>query len=59
LGQPIHLIGVEFNRESRNVVGFEVGAAWPRITVAQEGDNQDDGLGGWQLTVCVSRVDAQ
>jgi len=25
LGQPIHLIGVEFSRASRNVVGFEVG----------------------------------
>jgi hypothetical protein len=24
LGQPIHLIGVEFSRASRNVVGFEV-----------------------------------
>ena len=24
LGQPIHLIGVEFSRESRNIVGFEV-----------------------------------
>ncbi|WP_295401267.1 ATP-binding protein [uncultured Thiocystis sp.] len=24
LGQPIHLIGVEFSREGRNVVGFEV-----------------------------------
>jgi len=23
-GQPIHLIGVEFSRESRSVVGFEV-----------------------------------
>jgi hypothetical protein len=22
-GQPIHLIGVEFSREKRNVVGFE------------------------------------
>jgi hypothetical protein len=24
LGQPIHLIGVEFSRENRNIVGFEV-----------------------------------
>lgn len=24
LGQPIHLIGVEFSKESRNIVGFEV-----------------------------------
>jgi len=24
IGQPIHLIGVEFSRESRRVVGFEV-----------------------------------
>ena len=24
LGQPIHLIGVEFSRESRNIVGLEV-----------------------------------
>jgi hypothetical protein len=24
LGQPIHLIGVEFSRTSRNVVGFEI-----------------------------------
>ena len=24
LGEPIHLVGVEFSRESRNVVGFEV-----------------------------------
>ena len=24
LGQPIHLIGVEFSRESRNIVGFGV-----------------------------------
>ena len=24
LGQPIHLIGVEFSREARNIVGFEV-----------------------------------
>jgi len=24
LGQPIHLIGVEFSRDSRNIVGFEV-----------------------------------
>ena len=23
-GEPIHLIGVEFSRESRTVVGFEV-----------------------------------
>ena len=23
-GQPIHLIGVEFSREERNIVGFEV-----------------------------------
>ncbi|MCP5159858.1 MAG: ATP-binding protein, partial [Gammaproteobacteria bacterium] len=27
LGQPIHLIGVEFSRTSRNVVGFEVDIA--------------------------------
>ena len=25
LGQPIHLIGVEFSRASRNIVRFEVG----------------------------------
>jgi hypothetical protein len=25
-GEPIHLIGVEFNKDSRNIVGFEVGA---------------------------------
>ena len=24
LGEPIHLVGVEFSREARNVVGFEV-----------------------------------
>ena len=24
LNQPIHLVGVEFSKESRNVVGFEV-----------------------------------
>ena len=24
LGQPIHFIGVEFSRESCNIVGFEV-----------------------------------
>ena len=24
LGQPIHLIGVEFSRETRNIVAFEV-----------------------------------
>ncbi len=23
-GEPIHLIGVEFSRESRNIVGFEL-----------------------------------
>jgi hypothetical protein len=23
-GEPIHLIGVEFSKDSRNVVGFEV-----------------------------------
>ena len=23
-GEPIHLIGVEFSRESRNIVGFEM-----------------------------------
>ncbi|MOA62005.1 hypothetical protein D3C78_1872920 [compost metagenome] len=23
-GEPIHLVGVEFSRESRSVVGFEV-----------------------------------
>jgi len=23
-GQPIHLIGIEFSREQRNLVGFEV-----------------------------------
>jgi hypothetical protein len=23
-GEPIHLIGVEFNWESRNIVGFEM-----------------------------------
>ena len=27
LGQPIHLIGVEFSKDNRNVVGFEVEAA--------------------------------
>lgn len=27
LGQPIHLIGVEFSRASRNVVGFEIDEA--------------------------------
>ena len=27
LGEPIHLIGVEFSRETRNVVGFEVARA--------------------------------
>ena len=27
LGQPIHLVGVEFSRESRNLVGFEVARA--------------------------------
>jgi hypothetical protein len=27
LGQPIHLIGVEFGKKARNVVGFEVEAA--------------------------------
>ena len=27
LGQPIHLIGVEFSREERNIVGFEVESA--------------------------------
>ncbi|MCB1921809.1 MAG: ATP-binding protein [Candidatus Competibacteraceae bacterium] len=26
LGQPIYMIGVEFSRDSRNIVGFEVGA---------------------------------
>jgi hypothetical protein len=26
LQQPIHLIGVEFSRQARNVAGFEVGA---------------------------------
>lgn len=26
-GQPIYLIGVEFSRAGRNVVGFEVGTA--------------------------------
>ena len=25
-GEPIHLIGVEFNKTSRNIVGFEVAA---------------------------------
>lgn len=25
IGQPIHLIGVEFSRASRNIVGFEIG----------------------------------
>nr|CAA6828792.1 MAG: Unknown protein [uncultured Thiotrichaceae bacterium] len=24
LGQPIHLIGVEFNKTERNIIGFEV-----------------------------------
>ncbi|MDP3923237.1 MAG: PD-(D/E)XK nuclease domain-containing protein, partial [Hydrogenophaga sp.] len=28
-GEPIHLIGVEFSRDSRNVVGFEVEALTP------------------------------
>jgi PD-(D/E)XK nuclease superfamily len=23
-GEPIHLVGVEFSRESRNIVGFEI-----------------------------------
>ena len=27
LGQPIHLIGVEFSRDGRNIVGFEIGEA--------------------------------
>jgi hypothetical protein len=27
LGQPIHLIGVEFSRVGRNIVGFEIGEA--------------------------------
>ena len=27
LGQPIHLVGVEFSRESRNLAGFEVARA--------------------------------
>lgn len=27
LGQPIHLIGVEFSKDNRNVVGFEVETA--------------------------------
>ncbi|MDR2452925.1 MAG: PD-(D/E)XK nuclease domain-containing protein, partial [Candidatus Accumulibacter sp.] len=27
LNQPIHLIGVEFSKKKRNVVGFEVEAA--------------------------------
>jgi hypothetical protein len=27
LNQPIHLIGVEFSRKQRNVVGFEVETA--------------------------------
>jgi hypothetical protein len=27
LGQPIHLIGVEFSKKERNVAGFEVGTA--------------------------------
>ena len=27
LGEPIHLIGVEFSREARNLVGFEVARA--------------------------------
>jgi hypothetical protein len=26
-GEPVHLIGVEFSRVGRNVVGFEVGTA--------------------------------
>lgn len=26
-GEPIHLIGVEFGKDSRNIVGFEVEAA--------------------------------
>jgi hypothetical protein len=29
-GEPIHLIGVEFSRDSRNVVGFEVETLRPR-----------------------------
>ena len=27
LGEPIHLIGVEFSREMRNLAGFEVARA--------------------------------
>ena len=27
LGQPIHLIGVEFSKTDRNIVGFEVESA--------------------------------
>jgi hypothetical protein len=26
-GEPIHLIGVEFSKENRNIVGFEVEAS--------------------------------
>ena len=26
-GEPIHLVGVEFSRRTRNLVGFEVGRA--------------------------------
>ncbi|MDR2092239.1 MAG: PD-(D/E)XK nuclease domain-containing protein, partial [Azoarcus sp.] len=26
LNQPIHLVGIEFSRQARNVVGFEVGS---------------------------------
>ena len=28
--EPIHLVGVEFSRETRNVTAFEVAGAWPR-----------------------------
>ncbi len=33
LGQPIHLIGVEFSKESRAVVGFEVESIDPESTI--------------------------
>ena len=27
-GEPIHLIGVEFSKESRNIVGFDMETLW-------------------------------
>ena len=34
LGEPIHLVGVEFSRKARNVVGFEVARAWPDVVTS-------------------------